>query len=70
MPSASHRQWLQKDFAELIDLLARGELQARFLRSRWLEQVLWTEDRAAKQQQRYYLLRSPPYSAVFSFLPW
>lgn len=57
MPSETYRDWLKSDFGELIDLLALDELQKRFLRSRWLDQVLWAEDRAAREQQRYYVLR-------------
>ncbi len=57
MASGSYRDWLKQDFGELIDLLGLSDLQTRFLRSRWLDQVLWTEDRAAKEQRRYYVLR-------------
>lgn len=57
MPSGTYRVWLRNDFGELIDLLALDDLQKRFLRSRWLDQVVWAEERAAKEQQRYYVLR-------------
>lgn len=57
MPSTSYRDWLRQDFGELIDLLTVGELEKRYLRSRWLDQVLWTEQQAARQQRRYYVLR-------------
>lgn len=57
MPSGTYREWLKNDFAELIELLTLDELQKRFLRSRWLDQVVWAEERAASEQQRYYVLR-------------
>lgn len=57
MPSGTYREWLRNDFGELIDLLTLDDLQKRFLRSRWLDQVLWAEEHAAKERQRYYVLR-------------
>ncbi|MBE9177804.1 DUF4231 domain-containing protein [Oculatella sp. LEGE 06141] len=48
---------LKQDFNNLIDELKLEPLQTRFLKSRWLEQVLWMEGRAAYCRDRYYNLR-------------
>ena len=48
---------LEKEFAGLIDALELPALQKRFMHSRWLDQLLWMEGRAAKAQRRYYILR-------------
>jgi hypothetical protein len=49
--------WLQADFGSMIDELPLSRLQRRYLRSRWLDQLVWMEDRAGAAQRRYYLLR-------------
>ena len=49
--------WLKQEFGGLIDALGLDELQSRFLRSRWLDQVLWLETKAKIAQRRYYGLR-------------
>lgn len=57
MSRDGYRDWLEKDFGELIDLLEVSDIQKRFLRSRWLDQVLWTERKAPHEQRRYHALR-------------
>lgn len=41
----------------MIDSLELDERQKRFLRSRWLDQLLWVEQKATKARDRYYRLR-------------
>lgn len=57
MSRDGYREWLKQDFNELIDLLEVTDIQKRFLRSRWLDQVLWTEGKAPREQRRYHVLR-------------
>ncbi len=53
----AYGDWLQQEFGGLIDALGLDEMQKRFLRSRWLDQVIWMEGKAAQTQRRYYRLR-------------
>ena len=53
----SHGEWLKQDLGWLIDMLGIFEMQKRFMRLRWLDQVLWMEGKAASAQRRYYTLR-------------
>ena len=48
---------LKVEMSSLIDTLDLSDLQKRFLRSRWLDQVVWMEDKTAEAQKWYYLLR-------------
>lgn len=57
MAKQSYSEWLKEEFGGLIDTLALGDMQKRFLRSRWLDQVAWMEAKAAEAQRRYYRLR-------------
>jgi hypothetical protein len=41
-----------------VEKLELGDLEKSFLRSRWLEQLAWLEQRAGKNQARYYALRT------------
>jgi hypothetical protein len=54
---ATYPDWLREEFGGLIDALDLGDMQKRFLRSRWLDQVVWLEGKAAQAQRRYYRLR-------------
>ncbi|MDX6692355.1 MAG: hypothetical protein QOG15_3812 [Solirubrobacteraceae bacterium] len=49
--------WLQDQFGDLIDGLELSDLQRRYLRSRWLDQVAWMERKAGACQRRYYVVR-------------
>ncbi len=51
-------QWLRQDLASIIDGLTLSEPEKHFLRSRWLESILWMEGAAQRTRQRYYALRS------------
>lgn len=48
---------LKAQFDPVIDSLGLNDLQKRFLRDRWLDQLLWFENKAAANQRRYYGLR-------------
>ena len=48
---------LKADFDGLIGELRLSDLRRRFLRSRWLEQLLWVESRANHNRNRYYFWR-------------
>ena len=49
--------WLRADLSELIDSLSLTERRKHFLRSRWLESLLWMESAAQRSRRRYYALR-------------
>ena len=49
--------WLRGDFTELIGSLHIHEAQRHYLRSRWLENLLWMESVAQRTRRRYYTLR-------------
>ena len=53
----SYPDWLKSEFDSLIDELDVDEQRKRFLKSRWLDQVIWTEGKASRARNRYYLLR-------------
>lgn len=58
MPSKNtYREHLKKDMADLIDQLEITDLQKRFMKARWLDQVLWLEGRANQARNRFYNLR-------------
>jgi hypothetical protein len=48
---------LKDEFGSIVDGLELTNIQERFLRLRWLDQVLWFERKAAYNQHRYYALR-------------
>ena len=48
---------LNEQFRQIIDGLTLDDLQKRFLRDRWLDQLVWFEGKSAHNQRRYYLLR-------------
>lgn len=52
-----YREWLKQDLGGLVDALDLSDLQKHFLRSRWLDQVLWMEGRADNARRLYYGLR-------------
>ncbi|NOY58806.1 MAG: DUF4231 domain-containing protein [Calditrichaeota bacterium] len=49
--------WMKSEMTTIIEKLDLDESQNRFMRSRWLDQVLWMEGKAAKSQRPYYALR-------------
>lgn len=53
-----YRKQLRQDFTRMIsELDDLSPQQQDFLRLRWLDQVLWMEGKAGKEQKRYYWLR-------------
>jgi Protein of unknown function (DUF4231) len=48
---------LERNLGRLIDSMNLPDQQEQFLRSRWLDQVLWMERAASRARIRYYLLR-------------
>jgi hypothetical protein len=58
MPNENpYSEHLKQNLGSLIDALALSDLQKHFLRSRWLDQVVWMESKTAEAQKWYYLLR-------------
>jgi hypothetical protein len=53
----SYRDWLKADLGSVIDGLGLDDIQCHFLRSRWLDQVIWMEGKADQTKRRYYALR-------------
>lgn len=43
--------------SELIEKIELSHLQNKFMKARWLDQLLWLEGRATKSRNRYYTLR-------------
>ena len=41
----------------LIEQIELSDLQRQFMKSRWLSQMLWLENRAQQNRNRYYFLR-------------
>jgi SLOG in TRPM, prokaryote/Protein of unknown function (DUF4231) len=52
-----YKEWLKEDFGKIFEMLKLNDLQKHFFRSRWLDQVLWMEGKAAKARNRHYLLK-------------
>ncbi|MDY6783580.1 MAG: DUF4231 domain-containing protein [Cyanobacteriota bacterium] len=44
----AYREYLKQEFTDLIDTLELSSLQKRFMKSRWLDQLLWLESRAER----------------------
>ena len=55
--ASSYRQWLEQDLGAVVDSLQLDDIQRHFLRSRWLDLVLWMEGRAEHARRRYYAIR-------------
>ena len=52
-----YKESLKEEFSKIFEMLKLGDLQKHFLRSRWLDQVLWMEGKAAKSRNRHYALK-------------
>lgn len=52
-----YRDQLKQEFGTLFETLKLDHTQQHYLRSRWLDQVLWMENKAGKARDRYYRLR-------------
>ena len=53
----SYTEFLKQDFNTLFESLDLNKIQRYFLRSRWLDQVLWMEKKAAQCRDRHYQLK-------------
>ena len=49
--------WLRADLESMVESFHLSPEQDHFLRSRWLENVLWMEAAAQRTRTRYYALR-------------
>jgi len=52
-----YREGLKQEFTNLFETLDLKDTQKHYLRSRWLDQVLWMEGRAGKARDFHYRLR-------------
>ncbi len=52
-----YTQMMQAELIQVIDELEIADLQKKFLKSRWLDQLLWMEGVSKKNQQFYYVFR-------------
>ncbi|NER38428.1 MAG: DUF4231 domain-containing protein [Oscillatoria sp. SIO1A7] len=48
MAKDSYREYLKKQFTDMIDMLEITDSQKQFMKSRWLDQLLWFEGRAGR----------------------
>jgi len=55
--STGDQDRLKADFDQLIAQLQLSELRRQFLRSRWLDQLVWVEGRATHNRDRYLFWR-------------
>ena len=53
----TYNDYLKQEMSELIEEIELPSLQKRFMKSRWLDQVLWLEGRATKSRTRHNTLR-------------
>lgn len=56
-PKKSYEDEIKEQFHDIFDKLDLTELQKRYLKTRWLEQMLWLESRAGQAKKLYYRLR-------------
>jgi hypothetical protein len=57
MAGDSYADWLKEELGGVVDDLELHDRQKRYLRSRWLDQIVWLEGAAKRNQRRYYTLR-------------
>jgi hypothetical protein len=53
----NYQKELKQQMSELIEEVDVSPLHKRFMKSRWLDQVIWMEGRASKARNRHYTLR-------------
>ena len=53
----AYSDWLKQDLGSIIDALDLTDLEKHFIRSRWLDQVLWMESKAEHARSRHYFFR-------------
>lgn len=52
-----YRQYLKQTLSGLVDQLEISDLRKEFIKNRWLDQLLWLEGKATKEQKSHYTLR-------------
>lgn len=52
-----YSQYLKQTLGGLVDKLQLEDLHKEFLKNRWLDQVMWLEGRAKKEQNQHFRLR-------------
>lgn len=55
--SKPYRDQLKQEICTLIEQIDLSDLQKQFMKTRWLEQLLWLEGQAQTNRNQYYLLR-------------
>ncbi|WP_008312143.1 DUF4231 domain-containing protein [Leptolyngbya sp. PCC 6406] len=53
----SYHQMLRAEMSTIVDSLELPELYKQSMKARWLDQVIWTDQKASQSQKRYYALR-------------
>lgn len=53
----SYHDTLRQDLSKLVEDLELPELYQRSMKARWLDQLLWTDKKAAQAQKRFYFFR-------------
>ncbi|MEB3229828.1 MAG: DUF4231 domain-containing protein [Leptolyngbyaceae bacterium] len=53
----TYRDYLNQTLGGLIDKLDISDLRKEFLKNRWLDQLIWLEGKASKEQTKHYQLR-------------
>ena len=53
----NYNDYLKAEFGRMIDRLPINDIQKDFLRLRWLDQVIWMENRAGQSRNWYYRLQ-------------
>ncbi|NEO91605.1 MAG: DUF4231 domain-containing protein [Moorea sp. SIO3G5] len=53
----SYQEQFKEEIGGLIDGIDISDLQKRFIKARWLDQVLWLDKRANQCRKNYYALR-------------
>jgi hypothetical protein len=57
MAKDSYTEYLKNQLGELIDQLNISGLQKQFIKSRWLDQMMWLEKKAGESQRKHLRLR-------------
>ena len=53
----SYTEEFRENMESLINNIELSDLQKKFMKSRWLDQLMWLEGRADKNKKQYYRLR-------------
>lgn len=53
IPQQNYHEFSKQDFSAIVETLTPSDPQKHFLRSRWLNQVLWMERETNKDRALY-----------------